>query len=124
MHRGHTFDFRCKRKILELQSVWSALGPYRWHAFENEQYGPYIVAREPETNLKIRVLGEAPQYSLEMDFDVERRLIRQTKEQLFANVFERLMPAVGATDISDTSWETQTNWLSRIFRQLRSRLQE
>jgi hypothetical protein len=124
VHRGYTFDFRCERKIVDLQSAWSTLGPYRWQAFENDEYGAYIVAREPETNLKIRVLGEAPQYSLEMDFDVHRNLIRQTKSRLFADIFERLLPAVGATAIRETTWETQTSWVRRLFRQLKWRVQE
>jgi hypothetical protein len=103
------------------------MGPYAWQAFDSDHiggYGIYIVAREYETHLRIRVLGETPDYSLEMDFDVERSLVRQTKSQLFANMFERLLPAVGATDIRDTNWETQTNWIRRLFRQLRWRLRE
>lgn len=106
MYRGYTFDFRCERKILEVQAVWLTLGPYPWQAFENEQYGTYIVARVPETNLRIRVLGEVPNYSLEIDFDVEPDLVARTKLQLFSTVFKTLLPAVGATDIRDTSRET------------------
>ena|SRR5207248_96602 len=119
MYRGFTFDFRCERKILDLQSVWLTLGPYQWQAFENEQYGTYIVARIPEANLRIRVLGETPNYSLEMDFDVQPDLVAQTKSQLFSNVFKALLPAVGATDIRDTSWET-ASWGRRFLARLRA----
>lgn len=124
MYRGYTFDFRCERKILDVQAVWLSLGPYRWQAFESEQYGTYIVAREDEANLRIRVLGQRPNYSLEIDFNVERHLIRKTKSQLFPTVFERLLPAVGASDVRDTTWDTQTSWVRRLFRRLKWRAQE
>jgi hypothetical protein len=92
VYTSYTYDFRCERGILDIQSAWLSLGPYEWRAFENEQYGSYIVARVPELNLKTRVLGEAPNYSLEMYFDVEPNLIKQTKSQLFSTMFEKRRP--------------------------------
>jgi hypothetical protein len=89
-----------------MKTAWLEIAPYQWQAFDNEQYGIYIVAREPERELKIRVLGQAPNYSLEINFDVEPQLIEQAKSEIFKIVFGGLLPAVGATDIRDTSWET------------------
>ena len=106
MYRSWTYDFRCERNIFDLQSAWLALGPYEWKAFDNDQYGSYIVARESETSLKIRVIGEMPDYSLEIDFDVEPDRLEQTQSEIFATIIEKLLPAVGATDIRDTSRET------------------
>src|SRR5690348_7861180 len=93
--RSFTYDFRCEREILDLRSAWLEIGPYKWQAFDNDQYGTYIVARESERQLKIRVLGQAPNYSLEIDFDVEPTLIDQTKSEIFEVIFGGLLPAVG-----------------------------
>ena len=117
MFDSYTFEFRCEREIFDIQATWRSNGPYAWQAFDSEQYGAYIVARAPELNLRVRVLGKAPNYSLEMDFDVERKRMKQTKAQLFSTMFEKLLPAVGATHIRDTSWET-TKWPRRWFRRL------
>jgi hypothetical protein len=67
----------------------------------------YIVAREYDINLRIRVLGYAPEYSLEFDFDVEPKIIDEVQSEVFVNLFEKLLPGVGATDVRGTSYETQ-----------------
>jgi len=103
---GATYDFQCDHRILDIQAAWNALGPFTWNAFENEQYGAYIVAREPEKNLRIRVLGQAPSYSLQMDCDVPMDQIENVKPVLLSTMFDRLLPSVRATAVRDTSRET------------------
>jgi hypothetical protein len=105
-YKSFTYDFRSQREILEIQSAWLKMGPYQWRAFENDQYGTYIVAREPRGKLKIRVLGTAPDYSLEIDFDVGPGLVEETRARIFKAIFDSLLPAVDATDLRETSWET------------------
>src|SRR5205823_14810073 len=107
MYFGATYDFRCESAILDIQSAWNAAGPYQWNAFDNEQYGVYMVTRVLEINLRIRVLGEAPNYSLEMDCDVPPKELEQTKSNLLSTMFDRLLPSIGATAIRDTSNETK-----------------
>src|SRR5207237_4325310 len=99
MYFGATFDFHCDRKILNIQSDWNAAGPYKWSAFDNEQYGVYIVTRQPDINLKVRVLGEQPNYSLEIDSDVPSQSAECTKASLLSTIFDQLLPAIGATGI-------------------------
>jgi hypothetical protein len=103
---GRTFDFRCDHEIFEIQSAWNAAGPYRWDAFDNEQYGVYIVTRAPEIHLKIRVLGQPPNFSLEIDCDVPPEIAETTKATLLSTMFNKLLPAIKATAIRDTSYET------------------
>ena len=68
-----------------------------------DETGVYIIARDSGCNGRLRVDGEAPNYSLEIDFDVEPGLVEQTKSALFATVFDRLLPAVGAMNLRDTT---------------------
>jgi hypothetical protein len=106
MHFGATFEFHCDRKLLDIQTAWNAAGPYAWSAFENEQYGAYIVTRQPDINLKIRVLGEQPNYTLEIDCDVPSETAEAATSALLSIIFGQLFPSVGATVIRDTSRET------------------
>ena len=64
-----------------------------------QRHGVYIVARDPQTNLRIKITGDRPDYSLEMDFDVEPQRMDETRDLLFENVFTKLLPAAGATDL-------------------------
>lgn len=102
---GGTYEFVCEKPIEEIQAAWNAAGPYRWNAFDNEQYGIYIVAREPEMNLKIRLLGETPNYSLELDGRADAP--EKMRAVVFSTMFDRLLPMVGAKSIRDTSFETR-----------------
>src|SRR5436305_5502487 len=106
MYFGATFEFHCNRKILDIQSAWNATGPYAWSAFDNEQCGVYIVTRQPDIQLKIRVLGEQPNYSLEIDGNVSPKIAEITKASLLSTIFDQLFPVVGATAVHDTSRET------------------
>lgn len=99
MVRSFEWDFRSNREILDIQSLWQAMGPYEWRAFDNDTYGVYIVARDPQTNLRIKLTGDGPDYSLEMDFDVEPERMDETRDLLFENVFAKLLPAAGATGV-------------------------
>jgi hypothetical protein len=121
MYFGYSCDFRCAREMDEIRAAWNATGPFEWKTFDNDEYGVYLVTRVPESNLRIRLLGPAQEYLLTIDFDVERQLVRKTKSQLFSIMFKKLLPAIGATEIRDTSWET-TPWPSRWFRRLVYRL--
>ena len=96
MYFGGTYELVCERSILEIQNAWNAAGPYRWRAFDNEQYGPYIVAREPSENLKIRLLGERPNYSLEIDADVPAKRLDAARALVFSTMLDRLLPLIGA----------------------------
>jgi hypothetical protein len=95
MYFGATFEFQCDRKILDIQSVWNAEGPYEWNAFDSEQYGVYLVTRQQDIHLKIRVLGEQTNYSLEIGYDVPAESAETTKVPLLSTIFDRLLPAVG-----------------------------
>jgi hypothetical protein len=106
MYFGATFDFHCDRKILDIQSAWNAKGPYAWSAFENEHYGVYMVTRQPDIQLKIRVLGEQPNYSLEIHCEVPSKTAETTKATLLSTIFDQLFPIVEATAVRDTSRET------------------
>jgi len=113
MYFGATFDFKCDRKILEIQSQWNAAGPYAWSAFDNDQYGAYIVTRKPDINLRIKLFGEQPNYSLEIDCDVPAETIGSTKAGLLSIVFDQLLPAIEASAIRDTSRETSGGFPQR-----------
>jgi hypothetical protein len=104
---GATYDFVCDKPIEEIQAAWNAAGPYRWKAFDNDQYRIYIVAYESETNLKIKVLGETPNYSLEWSGRVAAAEHERSSTVVFSAILERLLPMVGATSIRDTSYETR-----------------
>jgi hypothetical protein len=106
MYFGATYEFQCDRRIPDIQAAWNALGPYTWKAFDNDQYGVYIVTREPEKNLRIRVLGERPNYSLEMDCNVPMDQIEVVMAALLSTMLDRLLPSVRATAVRDTSRET------------------
>lgn len=99
MLRSFDWAFRSDRKILEIQSLWQAIGPYGWRAFDNDTDGIYIVARDAATNLRIKISGEAPDYCLEMHFDVAPERMDEVRDLLFRNVFGRLLLAAGATDV-------------------------
>jgi len=103
---GATYDFQCDHQISDIQAAWNALGPYTWKAFDNDQCGVYIVTREPKKNLRIRVLGERPNYSLEMDCDVPTEQIEAVRAALLSTMLDRLLPSVRATAVRDTSRET------------------
>lgn len=107
MHFGYTCEFRSPRKLEEVLSVWSGVGPLAWQAFENEDRGAYLVARDPALNLRIRLYGDAPQYSLEMDADVPPSQHEAVSQKLLSTVLGVLLPAIAATDIRDTSHETR-----------------
>jgi len=55
MLRSFDWDFRSDREILDIQSLWQAIGVYKWHAFDDDTGGIYIVARDPQTNLRIKM---------------------------------------------------------------------
>jgi hypothetical protein len=97
--RSFEWDFRSNRGILDIQSVWEAMGPYEWHTSDHDVYGVYIVARDPRTNLSIKITGEQPDYSLEMHFDVEPDRAQETLDLLLKDVFTKLLPAADATDL-------------------------
>lgn len=99
MFRSFEWDFRSSREILDIQSLWQALGLYEWRAFDNDSYGIYIVARDPQIHLRIKITGERPDYTLEMHFDVAPEQVDETRDLLFENVFTKLLPAAGATDV-------------------------
>ena len=106
MYFGATYNFQCEYHTPDIQAAWNALGPYAWNAFDNDQYGVYIVTREPEKNLRIRVLGERPNYSLEIDCDVPMDQIEVVRAALLSTMLDRLLPSVRATAVRDTSRET------------------
>ncbi len=97
----HSFDwdFRSNREIRDILSTWQASGPYEWQAFDNDTYGIYIVAREPRSNLRIKVSGDKPDYTLEIHFDVPADRVEQTRDDIFRNVFGSLLAAADATDL-------------------------
>lgn len=97
MYFGATYDFRCDKQLLDIQSAWNHSGPYEWRAFDNHQHGVNIVAREPKKNLRIRVLGEPPNYSLEMGGKVPAGELQPVKLMLLPTMFDRLLPSIGAT---------------------------
>ena len=99
MVRSFEWDFRSNREILDIQSTWQAMGPYEWHASDNDSYGVYIVAREASINLRIKVSGDKPDYTLEMDFNVAPDRMEHTRDEVVKNVFGSLLPAADATDV-------------------------
>jgi hypothetical protein len=99
MFRSFDWDFRSNREILDIQSTWQALGPYEWRASDNDTYGVYIVAREASTNLRIKVSGQRPDYTLEIHFDVPPDRMEQTRDEVVKNVFVSLLPAANATNV-------------------------
>lgn len=101
MVRSFEYEFGSPRDILDIQSVWQSLGGYDWRAFDNDHYGIYIVARKPETNLRIKVSGEKRDYTLETDFNVDPGLLDETMKKLFQDIFETLLPAVEAVNVRD-----------------------
>jgi hypothetical protein len=99
MLRSFDWDFRSSHEILDIQSRWQAMGQYEWRAFDNDVYGVYIVARDPKIDLRIKITGDRPDYSLEMHFDVEAERMAETADLLFKTVFTKLLPAADATDV-------------------------
>ena len=108
MLRSFEWDFRSNREILNIQSAWQSMGPYEWHAFDNDTYGVYIVAREPSIGLRIKVSGDKPDYSLEMHFDVPPDRMEQTRDLVLKNVFGALLPAADATDVRPSGKPTSS----------------
>lgn len=112
MVRSFEYEFQSPRDIIDIQSVWQSLGGYDWLPFDNEQYGVYIVARQPEKNLRLRLLGAKPDYSLEVDFNVEARLSEETMRKLLRDIFGSLLPAIDAVNVRDID----TPFLSSVRR--------
>lgn len=106
MHFGYTCDFRSPRRLQQILSEWNTVSPLTWQAFENEQRGPYLVARDAALNLRIRLYGEAGQYSLELDANVPESEFETVRQRLLTTLLDILLPAISATDITDTSEET------------------
>lgn len=109
MVRSFEYEFRSDRDILDIQELWQSLGPYKWGASDNDQYGIYIVARDPTTRLRIKVSGDKPDYTLETDFDVPPNQVEQMKQALFKEIFEKLLPAAGATHVRDSGGDVRTS---------------
>ncbi|HET9637034.1 MAG TPA: hypothetical protein VFP26_13990 [Gemmatimonadaceae bacterium] len=101
MLRSFEYEFRSARDILDIQSVWQALGGYEWRAFDNDQTGIYIVAREAEQNLRLKLSGEKPDYTLEVHFDVEAKLADTMMEKLLREIFQTLLPAIDAVNVRE-----------------------
>lgn len=99
MLRSFEWDFRSNRKLLDILSVWQSMGPFEWRASDNDVYGRYIVARDPTTNMRIKIVGAGPDYTLDMHFDVEPERMEETRDRLVKDVFVRFLPAADATDV-------------------------
>jgi hypothetical protein len=112
MVRSFEFEFQSPRDIIDIQSAWQSLGDYDWRAFDNEQYGVYIVARQPQKNLRLRLLGAKPDYTLEVDFNVEANLSEETMRKLLRDIFGSLLPAIDAINVRDID----TPFLSSVRR--------
>ncbi len=108
MYHGYVFEFRCSRSLLEMMSIWNSSGPFQWKAWDSETYGTCIVSRIAECQGKLRVMGEPPayapdEYSLEIGFEAEPGRLEETKSALFESMFDRLLPAVGARNVRETT---------------------
>lgn len=99
MYAGFIFSFKCDRSVLEMESIWNVKGPFEWKGFDSEIYGIYIVSRPPHHETNLRVIGEPPEYELEISFIADEDKVESVKSEMFSTIFESLLPAVGARDI-------------------------
>jgi len=100
--RNFGYQFRSPCDLLNIQSVWQALGGYDWRLLDSADYGVHLVGRDSKKNLRIRVLGEKSDYTLEAEVDVDNQQVDETMKQLFQDVFEKLLPSVDAVSDRDS----------------------
>ncbi len=107
MYFGYTFDFKCSHNVKEIQAIWNAQGPLEWRASDSEVYGVYLVSRLPGYNARIRVLGDAPAYELEIDLDAAEGTLESMELGLLSAMFGTLLPTIEVREVRETSSRPQ-----------------
>ena len=107
MYFGYTFDFKCSHSVKVIQAIWNAQGPLEWRGSDSEVYGVNLVSRLPGYNARIRVLGEAPDYELEIDLDAVEGTLESIELGVLSAVLGTLLPTIEVKEVRETSSRPQ-----------------
>lgn len=100
------FSFKCPLDRAEIRRRLQELGSFEWNGGDSETYGLYLRGHPTASDWPVwlRVYGEEPpDYLLEFDYDYSEIYAGQSADPVIAFVKEKLLPAIGATDVKLTS---------------------
>ena len=99
---------------LTLQQIFARLneaGPWQWVEWANDNWGDYIWARTSTEHpapdrVKVMICVETDHYVIYTRFKSETPDAKAKLEALRATLFEKVLPAVGARDLSPADTDT------------------
>lgn len=100
------FSFKCSLDRKTIREKFEAVGAYEWKAADSDTYGSYLWARPTSQGwpARFRLYCEAPEdYLFEFQYSYSALAQGQTADHVVAFVKDQLLPAIGATDVKETS---------------------
>jgi hypothetical protein len=99
----YAYSFTSPLSLSQMLAKWNELGPWRWTERDNDQFGEYISTRVldlPQRGM-LKVFVESDRYAINVMLQSENPNADNKFADIRTTIFERLLPAVEASAISE-----------------------
>lgn len=100
MKRVRAYTFKSPMTLGDMFARLNEIGPWRWIERDSDRFGEYISARaipEPDHGM-VKIFVEPGRYAVDLLLEADPSKLDAVNDTLFTH----LLPAVGATEISET----------------------
>lgn len=104
MRKVYAYSFRSDLKLPDMLARLRELGPWRWIERDNDRWGEYISARAlPDPNGgTVKIIEEPDHYVVNVVLESEQPDAQALFDSVREILFDRLLPALGATGLART----------------------
>lgn len=98
------YSFKTDLSLAQLFARLNEVGPWTWLERDNENWGDYLsslASRDPYRTM-VKIYEEPTHFVVQMRFESEEADAASVFDTLRATLFERLLPAIGARDLTPT----------------------